>query len=132
VAVENPCQPGTPDVNYVEGWIELKWLRAWPVNPETPVRLEHYTKQQKIWAYRRRRVGGQCWFLLQCGREWLLLDGVDAAMHVNKATRQELIQVATAYFSDGLPADDLVTLLGQRQEAFVPTESDIAKLRETT
>lgn len=131
ISVENPCLPGTPDVNYVEGWIELKWLRSWPVGEDTIVRLEHYTVQQKVWAFRRRRVGGQCWFLLQCGREWILLDGIVAAMYINRATRQELIQVARAYFSDGLPANDLVQLLRQRQPVFSPTEDDIKKLRET-
>jgi len=132
IAVENPCLPGTPDVNHTEGWIELKWLRSWPSKPETPVRLDHYTAPQKIWAYQRRRAGGQCWFLLQCGREWLLLDGIVAAMHVNQATKQELIQVATAYYSSGLSGEDLVKLLRQRQSAFRPTPAEIARFRETT
>lgn len=129
IAVENPCLPGTPDVNYVEGWVELKWLREWPSKAETPVRLDHYTVQQKVWAYLRRRAGGQCWFLLQCGREWLLLDGVVAAQHVNHATKQQLIEVATAYFSTGLEDEELVDLLQQRQPAFSPTKAEIARLR---
>ena len=132
MAVENPCLPGTPDVNYVEGWIELKWLRSWPVRPDTIVRLEHYTVQQKVWAFRRRKVGGQCWFLLQVRREWILLDGAVAAFVVNRTTKRELIEHATAYFSAGLPPADLVDLLlvGQKPYNFTPDE--FAQLRETT
>ena len=40
VAVENPVHPGTPDINYSEGWIEAKWLRAWPRKPETVVTVD--------------------------------------------------------------------------------------------
>jgi hypothetical protein len=132
IAVENPCLPGTPDVNYIEGWVELKWLRSWPKGADTVVRFDHYTVQQKVWAYMRRRAGGQAWFLIQCGREWILLDGAVAAMHVNKATKAELISVATAYFDAGLQPDDLVQLLQQQQPAFRPTADEIARLKETT
>lgn len=131
IAVENPCLPGTPDVNFIEGWVELKWIRTWPKGADTVVRLDHYTPQQKLWAYLRRRAGGQCWFLLQCGREWLLLDGVVAAQYVNKATKAELIAASTAYFSDGLQDSDLVELLSMRQPAFTPSQEEIARLRET-
>ena len=50
VAVENPVHPGTPDVNCILGWIELKWLRAWPVRADTVVKIEHFTRQQRVWS----------------------------------------------------------------------------------
>lgn len=132
MAVENPCLPGTPDVNYVEGWIELKWLRSWPKQAKTIVRLPHYTQQQRVWAFRRRRMGGQAWFLLQCRREWILLDAATAALIVNHATKQELIENAVAYFSTGLPAQDLVNLLLVQQEAYTFTAEEFKQLRERT
>jgi hypothetical protein len=131
IAVENPCRPGTPDVNYIEGWIELKWLRSWPKGKDTIVRLDHYTQQQRIWAYQRRKAGGQCWFLLQCGRDWILMDGAVAAMYAGRCTKAELIAHATAYLSSGLSQQDLIDLLGQRQTAWKPTKAEIARLRET-
>lgn len=78
-AVENPANPGTPDVNYIEGWIELKQLDAWPASDNTPVRLPHYTPQQRIRARKRWRKGGNVYWLLQVRNDWLLLEGHTAA-----------------------------------------------------
>lgn len=111
IAVENPVLPGTPDVNYVEGWIELKQLPKWPARKDTIVRIPTYTPQQRVWAIRRRRVGGHSWFMLQVRKEWLLMDGAVAAQVINKATRTELIHHSIAYWSRGLPDDDLVATL---------------------
>lgn len=130
IAVENPCLPGTPDVNYIEGWIELKWLRSWPKNEDTIVRLDHYTPQQRAWAFRRRKAGGQAWFLLQCRREWILMDAAVAALTVNHSTKVELIANATAYFSSGLSEQDLVDLLMVQQEPYTFTPEEFALLRE--
>lgn len=130
VPVENPAKPGTPDVNYVEGWIELKWLRSWPKRPETVVTIDHYTIQQKLWAYKRRKAGGQCWFLLQCHKEWLLLDGAVAAFTVNRATRAQLVEAAVAYFPAGLVAADLVDYLRTKQAPYRFTLDEFNRLRD--
>ena len=112
VAVENSVYPGTPDVNYIEGWIELKWLRAWPRNAdESPVLLPHYTQQQRNWGKRRSRVGGNIWLLLQVKREWLLFKGDVAAQFVGKATRLELRAVAFKVWHNGLDAKEFVQWL---------------------
>lgn len=134
IAVENPVLPGTPDVNYVEGWIELKWLRSWPSRGGI-VAIPHFTPQQRVWHYRRRMAGGQSWVLIQCRREWILLDGAVAAMVVNKSTREELIEAANVtrgdYWSDGLDAKFLARYLNETKlPPFVFTPEDIARLRE--
>lgn len=126
IAVENPVLPGTPDVNYVEGWIELKWLRSWPVQGGV-VSIPHFTPQQKVWHYKRRRAGGNSWFLLQCRREWILLDGAVAAKVINKLTREELID-AGAYWH-GMMWHELIQHLVQRQGPYVFTPSDIKAMR---
>lgn len=128
-AVENPVQPGTPDVNYIEGWMELKWLRQWPKGADTPVRFDHYSPQQRIWAIKRRKVGGQAWFLLQCRREWILLDAAVAAMRVNLTTREELIELASWYSSNGMEAEGLISCLSRKQSVFSLTEDDERSLR---
>lgn len=130
MAVENPALPGTPDVNYIEGWIELKWLRAWPKRPDTVVRIEHFTKQQRVWHFRRRRAGGQSWFLLQVRREWLLLDGAIAAVIVNRATKLELIQNTELYWNQGLCEPDLANMLSEpSQEPYKFTDVEIGRMR---
>jgi hypothetical protein len=129
VPIENPIGAGTPDVNYVEGWIELKWLREWPKRATTIVQVPHYTDQQQVWAFKRRRAGGQCWFLLQVRRDWLLLDGGVAAFVINRTTRQELIENATAYWDAGLPDSDLKELLTECQDPFEYSLAELAQLR---
>lgn len=109
--VENPIRPGTPDVNYVGGWIELKWLRRWPVKPETVVQLEHFHLGQKRWLRNRCRAGGDAWLLLQCQREWLLFTGLVAHDHVGNLTRAELYCRAYKYWMRGLKDEELVTCL---------------------
>lgn len=94
--VENPCLPGTPDVNLCLGegrevWIELKQQDKWPVKPETPVRLDHdMTQQQRIWHERRIEHGGRAYVFLQVARDYIMLDGKVAADIIGEATQAEI------------------------------------------
>lgn len=90
VAVENPAHPGTPDVNYIEGWLELKKLKAWPKSDDAPVALEHFAPQQRIWLRNRTVMGGSSYMLLQVGNEWLLFTGRVAADIVGRVSRRVL------------------------------------------
>jgi hypothetical protein len=112
VAVENPAKPGTPDVNFAEGWIELKWLRAWKAsNWETPVLIPHFTPQQRVFLMKRWRVAQSAWMLLQVGHEWLLFDGEFAAEYVGRVTRQALIEGAVKHWPNGLKKNELIECL---------------------
>jgi hypothetical protein len=84
VSVENSAGPGTPDVNFREGWIELKYLKQWPDGPDTDVRIDCFTPQQRVWILRRWMSGGAVFLLLQVGRDWLLFNGDDAALRLAK------------------------------------------------
>lgn len=99
IAVENPVYPGTPDVNYVEGWIELKSLDALPKKlHSTKVKIEHYTKQQRAWILKRHLKGGKVFLLLQIANEWFLFNGRFAAQKVGRVLYQELVDNAVAYW----------------------------------
>jgi hypothetical protein len=110
-AVENSCKPGTPDVNYINGWIELKWARKWPVRPTTPLRLPHYSPQQKNFGEYYWKNGGRAWLLLQVRREWFLFTGPVAAEIVGTSTRSELFDHATRHWSNGVNQKDLIECL---------------------
>jgi len=129
IAVENPVLPGTPDVNYAEGWIELKWLRRWPTRPETVVHVEHFSPQQRVWHIQRRLVGGRSWVLIQCKREWLLFDGAIAALNLCLVPKAELICLAEKYWGRGLKKEELIKCISQDLSDFCLTEDVKAKLK---
>ena len=106
--------PGTPDVNFIGGWIELKWLRSWPKRAETPVILAHpLTTEQRAWHRRRAKRGGNNWVLLQCQREWLLFRGRVAADFLGVSTRAELYRHATIWWNQGLNTEQLIGALNE-------------------
>ena len=114
-AVENAVGPGTPDVNYIGGWVELKKIRYWP-RRGGPVRVPHFTQQQRVWLERRWHRGGAVYMLIQIERDWLLLNGDVAAEHLGYADEGELIRLAHRYWKDGLDERDLrETLAAGRQ-----------------
>jgi hypothetical protein len=97
VSVENPAYPGTPDINFCEGWIELKQLAAWPERIGSDVRIDCFTPQQRVWLLKRWRAGGNVWLLVQIGPQWLLFDGETAARCVGKpGVTQEKLAIAAA------------------------------------
>lgn len=110
VSVENAARSGTPDINFVEGWIELKWKSSWPVRPQTPLRVETFTPQQRAWITRRWRAGGNIWVLLRVGHEWLLFPGLWAALHLGEKTQSELKGNAK-FWSNALEPRTLVDIL---------------------
>ncbi len=111
LAVENPMKPGTPDVNFADGWIELKWLRKWPVRKTTIVRIDHYTKEQRVFLKTRWLTSKSSFLILQVGREWLLFEGHTAAEHVGRVTKDQLKTIAIAYWKNGLNKGELLKCL---------------------
>lgn len=84
-SIENTCALGTPDVEFIGGWIELKVIEDWPKREDTVVRISHYSPQQRVWAVKRAKKGGAVWMLLLVERtqEWVLLPGEVAAVLIS-------------------------------------------------
>lgn len=77
IRVENVLHPGHPDVDYTHGNIELKYMKAFPVRPETKVRVPKLEGEQVAWITRRTQKGGLAWLLVRVGSEWFLWAGKD-------------------------------------------------------
>lgn len=111
IAVENRVHAGTPDTNYLHGWVELKWLRAWPKRDTTIVRIDHWTKEQEVWIERRWRAGGHVHVLLQCRRDWLLLDAWAAVQYLGRAPKSVLFEKAAQFTTQGMTPERLESWL---------------------
>lgn len=98
IAVENPVCPGTPDVECLRGWIELKQLSHWP-RTKGAVKIKHFRRGQRLWLRRRWHAGGACWLLLRVRSDWLLFDGNVAASLVGLVPREALFKAARAAWS---------------------------------
>lgn len=93
--------PGTPDVECMVGWIELKWARSWPKRGGA-FRVPHFTPQQRIWLRRRWNAGGGSWLLLQIGLCWMLFDGPTAADILGHCGENRLRACALKVWDKGL------------------------------
>lgn len=111
--IENPMRAGTPDINYIDGWIECKWMRRWPKGcNENPVSFTHpLSKEQGIWLNRRWKKGGRCYVALQVKREWFFFAGSNVQEYFGKVSRLQLIQYAALYFDNGLNDKKLIEFL---------------------
>jgi hypothetical protein len=116
VPVENLVLPGTPDIEFIGGWIELKSEDEWPVRPGTPLRLKRFEIEQRIWLSRRIRRGGNAWVLLRVKRDWLLFRGDVAASILGTSTKSELIEGSMRYWERCAPtSNELLTIFSGRQ-----------------
>lgn len=98
--IETPDIDGTPDVNHLFGWVELKYVRAWPKRDNTPLRLDHYSQHQRVWHKRRCKAGGLCHVLLGVEKEHFLIWGEVASEFLGKIPRMELIMRSDAHWTN--------------------------------
>lgn len=107
-SVENCVRAGTPDVNFTDGWIELKQVAKRPVRSTTTVRLPHFTPQQRVFLRKRWHVGGKAFVLLLLEGEWFLFDGCWAARCLGDVTYATLKTSALRYWLTGLNETELL------------------------
>lgn len=113
--VENLVDAGCPDVNYTGGWIELKNVPKWPKRPNTLVRIDHYTDQQRLWLLRRWKAGGRAFLVVQVDRSWFLF-GAHSAQLVGYITREQMIASCLCWWQGKPVAEQLITWLTVRWE----------------
>ena len=111
VRVENLlCTPGLPDVSLATGWVELKVSRDYPTRPDTPVRLPHYTDDQRAWLRKRCLAGGNAWLALKVSRDWYIFWGATGAQEVGNLTKEGLRAECIAYFPGKPSAAELCSV----------------------
>lgn len=111
IPVENgDTKPGTPDVEYIGGWLELKQVPR-PKRETTPIRVPHYTKQQRVWHRRRWFKGGAVFVLIRIGKDWMLIDGDVASKVLGKLPFNELAEQARKVWYKKLDHEELLCLL---------------------
>lgn len=117
VAVENDVLPGYPDVEgCVAGFnftIECKLIDDWPARSRTPVRLTHFTKEQKLFLRTRWRAGGASFLLLKIAstREWLLFCGLQVKPIGETATKADLYVTSEKIWRGGIDAKELIEVM---------------------
>ncbi len=93
VRVENhEAGPGTPDINFIEGWIESKVIPAWPKRINTPVRVPHFRREQRSWLAKRGTFGGNAYVVLEITEDGtvLVFPALFAAEHVGNLDTRTL------------------------------------------
>jgi hypothetical protein len=117
-AVENPCLPGTPDVNHWHGWIELKYRRSWPIKVATIIRLHRFTIKQKRFLRDRWNGNQDAYLLIQInGSEWLLFKGNMVEPISRDYDREQLCKNAFRYWKTTAKMEqELVPCLQQRND----------------
>lgn len=91
--IENKIELGTPDVNYLHGWIELKWKSKWPARGGV-LAVPHFTALQRRWLCRRQDAGGRAFVLLKVNKEWILFEGSTGAKTLGYLQKDELLKHA--------------------------------------
>ncbi len=108
VRVENGVDMGTPDCNTIHGWFEYKHVKEWPKRGG-PLRIPHFTPQQRVWLRRRWRTHGEgdkghgAWMVLQVARDIMLFDGETAARVVGNANKKDLFEAAICVWEGRFP-----------------------------
>jgi hypothetical protein len=102
--IENLVGVGMPDVNGVlfstkrEVWIELKQIERWPARATTPLRIAHYTQEQRDWIAHRGKIAGNVYMLVGIAsspRVWLLYDWRASVDVVGRSTRDVMMERAS-------------------------------------
>jgi len=114
---------GTADVNYcllgIEGWVELKHLRGWPVRATTRVRLPHFTLDQVLWHERRLKARSRTCLLAGVGRDHFILPADGPSMRLAYEdgpgmTRDEYRQHAVVWATGAFPTTTVMRYLTGR------------------
>lgn len=112
--IESDTGLGIPDVSYGvptgQGWIELKYLAGFPKREDSPVKMCHFTTQQKMWLKRRGRIAGNVWLFVRVADEFFLFDWRQAQT-CEEWTANDWRKRSIGYWSGTLDASGLYRII---------------------
>jgi hypothetical protein len=115
---EDTAGLGIPDVSFginnVNGWIELKYSHEYPKRESTPVRIRHFTKEQRHFLWERGTHGGHCWVLWQIHRDYLLFDH-HAVWKLGNIPKNELLALSCQHWQPRLNTAELLDAIQVRK-----------------
>ena len=123
IAIENDVLPGTPDMNLcingAEYWVELKFLDKWPIRPQTPVKIKHFTPVQRLFLRQRWNAGGASFLLLKVGetRQYLLFIGAHCQGIGETLTTASLLTMAEKVWHNQVDAKELIQIMKETRDA---------------
>lgn len=113
---EDKLQRGVADVSFAiaghHHWMELKKVDAWPKLEATPLRIRHYTDEQRYWLTRKGKAGGNTWLFVQVARDYLLFDW-RAAPLVGNIPRAELLGRCCGVWSPRVDWEAMAAVLAE-------------------
>jgi hypothetical protein len=96
IPVENSAYPGTPDVFYIGGEIELKYAVKFPIGKDEWIR-----PSQRAYLRTHARCGGKAHVLVQVGRgQFYLFPGESAAEMHAPISLEDAQNLSAAMFND--------------------------------
>jgi len=111
---EEKLTPGVSDVSFCcggkHGWMELKYLKAYPKRPGTIVRCPHYTPEQKNFLKAKGSKAGNAWLFAQIGRDHFLFDWRQA-QEFGQLPKDELMDIATRVWISRMDWEELGKIL---------------------
>lgn len=113
---EDRYSEGIPDLSFgiecVNGWIELKQIEKWPINPETPAKPEKYTPEQVNWLKRRGKKGGHCFVFIKVEKSEYFLFDWSSAPDIRAGMKQATYnKTCVAKWSGKINVEELLDIL---------------------
>lgn len=113
---EDKFQRGIADISFCQngigGWMELKHVSDYPARDKTPIRMPHYSIDQKEFLEKKGKCMGNTWLFIQIAGDFFLYDHV-AAQDLPDKTKTEMVELSTFFYEKRLDysqfARDLAT-----------------------
>lgn len=104
--VENLLYPGTPDINFIGGWMETKHVKNYPAKETDLITHPDFTISQRAFLKRRALMGGKTFLFVQVQKDYYLFDGITGANYFGFLEKKYLLKRAKAFWQGRFPKSE--------------------------